>query len=472
MFGFSGWLAKLTGDDAVARDERQFLPAALEVLETPASPTGRALALSIGAFFTVTLIWSLAGRIDIIATAPGRLLPQGKVKVIQSLDPGVVRAIRVQDGDGVRAGQVLIELDTTQTGADRDRFSRDLQRSQLDVARLTALKRTAETGGAPASLIIPPGADADDVGQMRAALHSQVEGQAARLRGLDDQIAQKRAEAAEVTATIAKLNAGLPLLAEKERLHRDLHDQGYGTTFSYLDSQQALSDARNDLKVMAQRGVQARAAQANLSSQRAQASAEFAAQILADLAKAEEKNNELNQALIKAREKAQDTQLRAPVDGVVEQLAVHTVGGVVTPAERLAEIVPGGRGLTVEAQLANRDVGFVHPGQDVAIKVEAFAFTRYGLLHGKVIAVSRDSQTAPEAPLAPGASPAPGGAPASPTYVARIAVDRSDMQVDGKTQPLIAGMAVTAEIKTGRRSIMDYLLSPLARKSDEAMHER
>jgi hemolysin D len=321
-------------------------------------------------------------------------------------------------------------------------------------------------------LIVPAGANADDVAQVRAALRSQVETQAARVHGLEDQIAQKRAEAAEVAATIAKLKASLPMLAEKERLHKDLHDQGYGTTFSYLDSQQALSDARNDLNVLGQRAVQARAAQANLASQRDQVRAEYAAQILADLAKAEEKNNELTQDLVKAREKAGNTLLRAPVDGVVEQLAVHTVGGVVAPAEHLAVVVPGGRGLTVEAQLANRDVGFVRPGQDVAIKVETFTFTRYGLLHGRVIAVSRDSQAVPEAPASNGSAPAPAAGPASPAYLARIAVDQSDMQVDGRREPLIPGMAVTAEIKTGRRTIIDYLLSPLARKSNEALRER
>jgi subfamily B ATP-binding cassette protein HlyB/CyaB len=260
--------------------------------------------------------------------------------------------------------------------------------------------------------------------------------------------------------------------------------EGYGTTFSFLDAQQALSEAKHDLMVEAERGAQARATQADLESQRAQAMAEYAAQILSDLGKADEKNNELTQDLIKARDKSTDTQLRAPIDGVVEQLAAHTVGGVVTPAEHLLVVVPAGGGLTVEAQLANRDVGFVRPGQDVSIKVETFNFTRYGLIHGKVIDVSRD--TAPptdpasgRGPLAAAASgdgeddtPKDPGAPSSPTYVARIALDRADMIVDGRRQSLIPGMAVTAEIKTGRRTIINYLLSPIARKTQEALHER
>src|SRR5665213_4106684 len=160
-------------------DEREFLPAALEILETPPSPAGRALAFIIGAFFIIAVAWAFLGKVDVLATAPGRLLPTGKIKVIQPLDPGVVRAILVSDGDHVRAGQVLIELDPTATGADRDRLAHDLAAARLDVARLTALKRTAETGGAAAPFVAPSGASADDILQARAALGAQIDQQGA-----------------------------------------------------------------------------------------------------------------------------------------------------------------------------------------------------------------------------------------------------------------------------------------------------
>jgi hemolysin D len=161
--------------------------------------------------------------------------------------------------------------------------------------------------------------------------------------------------------------------------------------------------------------------------------------------------------------------LTAPVAGVVQDLAVHTIGGVVTPAERLMTVVPDSRRLTVEARLANRDIGFVHPGQDVAVKVETFAFTRYGVIHGKVVDVSRDVAALPDRPDSDHPNTA---AAATPSYVAQIALERADMVVDGETRALLPGMSVTAEIKTGRRTIIDYLLSPLARRESEAMHER
>ena len=263
------------------------------------------------------------------------------------------------------------------------------------------------------------------------------------------------------------------MLLQKRRLNQDLRDQGYGTSFAYLDAQQAVSDAQRDLPVEMAKSQQARAAAASLESQRAQAVAEYDAQILADLAKAEEKDNELTQDLVKATQKSAATQLVSPVDGVAEDLAVHTLGGVVTPAQQLLVIVPDDVGVTVEAQLANRDVGFVHAGQDVQIKVETFDFTHYGLIHGKVLAVSRDTVAPPPPP--PGVAPsenAPGAPPQTPGYVARISLARTDMNIDGHRQPLTPGMAVTAEIKTGQRTIINYLLSPLVRKGSEAMHER
>jgi hemolysin D len=454
-------------------DEREFLPAALEVLETPPSPTGRLLAMVIGGFFTLAVAWSFLGKVDVIATAPGRLLPSGNTKTIQPLDPGVVKTIAVQDGDHVKAGQLLVALDPTAVGADRDRLSRDLIQARLDVARLSALKPVAEGRGGPGALADVDGASPEDMVQARATLSAQLNGQAAKVSGLEEQIAEKRGEVGEVQATIAKTKASLPLLAEKSRLHEKLREQGYGTSFASLDAEQQLGESRRDVEVLAQKLTQARASVEGLQRQRAQAVSEFAAGALGELEKAREKENELSQDFIKAQQKSTASELRAPIDGVVEELAVHTVGGVVTPAQRLMIIVPDNQRLTVEAQLANRDVGFVHPGQDVAVKVETFTFTRYGLVHGKVIDVSRDAVAQAtrqaEDPTAPQSQAAQA---ASPTYLARISVDRTSMMVEGRREALMPGMAVTAEVKTGRRTIIDYLLSPLARKTNEAMHER
>ncbi|QUD88288.1 HlyD family type I secretion periplasmic adaptor subunit [Phenylobacterium montanum] len=472
--GFGGYLRRASSYFD-RNDEREFLPAALEIVETPPSPTGRLLGFIIIAFFGVAVAWSFFGRVDVLATAPGRLIPAGDVKVIQPLDPGVVRAIHVQDGDHVRAGQLLIELDPTQAGADSRRLSGDLIQAELDVARLSALKTAAETGRAPV-FVAPADAPPERVEEARAAMRAQADQQAAKLADLGQQISQKDAEAAEVGAEIDKINAQIPMLADKERIHRELTDQGFGTSLAYLDAQQQLAEARHELAVERQKAAQAAAARAALIQQRDGARSQYAAELLTDLRKAEEQQNESGQELIKARDKSSQTELRAPIDGVVDQLAVHTLHGVVTPAQHLMIVVPESRNLMIEAQLANRDVGFVHAGQPVKVKIETFNFTRYGLINGHVVGVSKDVITPPDEARqsqqgASGAA-APTAQPPSPTYVARIQLDRTSMMIDGREEPLQPGMAITAEIRTGDRSIIDYLLSPLARRTQESLHER
>jgi len=465
--------AVLAGGTPRHAEDAAFLPAALEILETPPSPTGRALAALIIGFFVLSVAWALLGKVDIFATAVGRLVPAGKVKIVQSLDAGRVRAINVQDGDHVRAGQVLIELDPTDTGADRNRLSHDLISAELDVARLRALKRAIDLHGDPHAIEPPAGANPREIQTANAAMHAQADGQAEKVASLQQQISAKQAEAAEVTAGIAKLRAIMPIAEDKRRRRETLRDKGYGTTFALLDAEQQVSETGGEIAVQTQRAAQVRASRAALDQQRREAGSQYASDILDQLSKAEQRRNELAGETIKAERKSFDTRLRSPIDGVVEQLAVHSIGGVISPAQRLLNVVPDNQSLFVEALVPNRDVGFIHPGQRAEIKIETFNFTRYGLLHGEVVSVARDSsppglREASDPQAADGAASAGG----SPTYSVRIRLNQATMLIDGKPQPLVPGMAVTAEIGTGRRTIMDYLLSPLARRAEESLHER
>ncbi len=459
--------------------EREFLPAALEVIETPASPLGRAIAGTIILFFLTAIAWAWFGHVDIIATAEGRIVPAGKVKLVQPLDSGIVKAIRVQDGDHVTAGQVLVELDPTTSTAERDKVAQDLLAAQLDVARLMALKQAASAGTLPQALATrPQDAPAHELEMAEAAMNAQAAEQAAKLAALEQQIAQKQAEAAEGQATIDKLKATIPVLEQKENLRKQLLDTQYGNRFAYLDAEQALLEAQHDLTVQTHHTVETEAAKSALERQYQQTKAEYAHQVLSDLAKAEQQVSEQSQELVKAERKSVETVLNAPIDGVVQQLAIHTVGGVVTPAEQLMVVVPEGNQLIVEAMVPNRDVGFVHLGQEAEVKVETFSFTRYGLIHGMVIGLSRDAVTEDQRrPDRPDERDKPSGTKdsdntGSPSYVARVQLDRTNLMVEGEEQPLGPGMAVTAEIKTGSRRIIDYLLSPLRKYAQDAGRER
>jgi hemolysin D len=456
-----------------SRDEREFLPAALEIIESPASPVGRAIGGVIIAFFILALAWAILGRVDIVATMPGKIVPTGRTKVIQPLEIGVVRAIHVKDGESVRAGQVLVELDPTANVAERDRLTSELLGVRLDVARLSAM--TSGGNHPAAQFSAPPGATSAQLALTRGLLESQIAGQNAKLAGLDSQAAQNEANRAAVVAAIEKLTATLPLVRQRVEVRKLLSDRQLGSKLAYLDAAQELVEGEKELVIQQKRLTEAEAALAATAEQRRQTEAEQHRAILADLKQAEEKAAALEQEGLKVEDRLRHQILTAPVEGIVQQLAVHTIGGVVTPAEPLMTIVPSGSHIEIDAAVSNTDIGFVRAGQPAAIKVNTFNFTRYGLLHGEVRSVSADavgSLSRPTTARDSGVEEEPPAEGREPSFTARISMDRTQMQIEGRLVELRPGMTVTVEVDTGRRRVIDYLLSPLLRYQQESLRER
>ena len=426
--------------------------------------------------FSVALVWSWLGTIDIVASATGKIVPSGRVKVVQPFETGVVRAIRVQDGQAVRAGDVLIELDPTVNAAERDHLHNDLVAEQLNIARLRAA--LAASDDREADFTPPAGADLALISAQRQLLLNQVSEHRAKLASLARQQAQKDAEQATTAATIHKLEATIPVIQQRVDIRKTLVEKELGSKLSYFEILQQLVDAQEELGVQQSHLHEAEAAAAAIGETREQAVAEYSHSLSDELAKAEQKANGLAQDLIKAEQRTKLQQLVAPVDGVVQQLAVHTVGGVVTPAQALLVVVPADSQLEIEAMVSNRDIGFVHTGQQAAIKIDTFNFTRYGLLQGKVLSVSQDAVIRDRQQERPGnqglgsvnETSEPKGQELN--YSARISLDRTQMQIDDRMVNLSPGMAVTVEIKTGSRTILSYLLSPLRRYRQEMLRER
>jgi hemolysin D len=454
--------------------ELAFLPAALEIAETPPSPVGRAVGGTIIAIFCVALAWATIGKVDIVVTANGKIIPSGRTKLIQPLEAGVVRAILVHDGQQVRAGDSLIELDPTMTTAERDRVKGDLVGAQLDVARLRA---ALAEGNDPLAAFHPPeGATTAQIEMHRQFLASQTSEQRSKMFELDRQTSQKEAERTTMEANITKLEATIPLLQERVDVRKYLFDKALGTKLTYLSEQQDLVGQQQDLLIQRSKMKEVDASLAALRETRDRTAAEFRRTLFDELVKAEQKSAGMAQDAIKAERRAKLQDLVAPVDGVVQQLAVHTVGGVVTPAQALAVVVPQDSHLEIEATLSNDDVGFVHTGQEVEIKVHTFSFTRYGLLHGRVLGVSTDSipreggDARPRAENASERDPQQQGQDL--VYAVRISLDQHQMRDGDKMVDLGPGMAVTAEVKTGSRRIIGYLLSPLAKYEHDVGRER
>ena len=458
------------------RREFAFLPAALEIVETPPSPIGRAIVAIIVVLFCVALVWSWWGTIDIVASATGKIVPSGRTKIIQPFETGVVRAIRVQDGQAVKAGDVLVELDSTVNAAERDHLRNDLLAEQLNVARMRAALGAGDDHAA--DFVAPSGADPILVSTQRQLLLNQVTEHRAKIAALARQQAQKEAEQATTGAAIHKLEAMIPVVQQRVDIRKTLMERELSSKITYYEILQLLVEQQEELRVQNSHLREAEAAVAAIRETRGQAVAEYRRSLSDELTKAEQKVSGLIQDLIKAERKTTLQRLAAPVDGVVQQLAIHTVGGVVTPAQALLVIVPSDSRLEIEAMVSNRDIGFVHAGQQAEIKIDTFNFTRYGLLHGDVLNVSQDAiirdqpqdRTGNRRLGAQNDSSEPKGQELN--YSARISLDRTKMQVDDRMVDLSPGMAVTVEIKTGARTILSYLLSPLLRYQQEVLHER
>ena len=435
--------------------EVDFLPAALEVIEKPVSPTGRITVWVLMLGLAITAAWLVFGRVDVVVSAEGKTLPSGNIKLIQSAGSGLVRGVYVHDGDVVKAGQPLVDLDPTLSGADLSEAQKALANDQLDIARDLAIADAL--AGRGLHFNPPKGLDpriADTQARLIAAQIAAVEASA---NGLEAARRSSLAEARGADAQIAKLNDTVPILSHELSNMQELDRKGYAPGLRLLELQRQQRGEAGDRDVALAQQAKGVADAAKFSDQAVQTREEARRTALADLAKAQADAILRQEEVTKASAKRQFQRLVAPVGGTVQQLTLHTIGGVVEPAKALMVIVPSSDGLEVEARILNKDAGFVHEGQPVAVKFEAFPFTRYGTAPGIVKHISRDAVPDPKM---------------GSVYIVTIALQRGYIEVDGRNVPLTAGLTATADIRTGSRRIISYLLSPLQTTVAQAGRER
>lgn len=441
--------AELAGPQRLA-DETAFLPAALSLQETPVHPAPRRLAWTIMVLFLLALVWSIFGQVDIVAVAPGRIIVSDRTKVIQPLEASVVKSVLVKDGGRVRAGQVLVELDPTMASADKASVQEQLNAAISEEQRTAALLKALATGQAPS---LPKGADAGT----RSLLQSEWQDIRAKLAKLDAETARRRAEMATVQATIAKLEDTVPMAQAREADFKRLVDQGYISGHATQDKTRERVELERDLSTQRARLAEAQAMLRESEGARASFRAETVRQLNDRNAQAATKRLQFGADHSKASQRERLTQLTAPVDGIVQQLAIHTTGGVVTSAQPLMIVVPDSPTVTAEITVANQDIGFVNAGQTATVKLETFPYTRYGTVDARVEVVTADAVTDEKK---------------GSYYPAILTLSQKDMDIDGKRIPLSPGMNITAEIKTGKRRVIEYLLSPVQRAGNESLRER
>jgi hemolysin D len=440
-------------------DEAEFLASAIALEKTPVSPAPRvAIWLLIG-FSAAVVLWAVFGKLDIVATASGKIVASGRSKTIQAIETASVKTIAVHEGDSVKAGQLLLELDATASAADAARLSAELASAQLKSLRAKALLTSLETGRMPVLPTLSPAMN------MPPALLAEAQRQAqgvyaeyqARLERIDADTERRRAELHSTEELARKLEQTLPLVSRRAQDYKDLSERSYVSHHAWMEKEQQRLEQEGELKTQHSRVGEIRAALREAQAQRSSLVAEMRRQLLDQLTEGEQQTQAATQELIKAQARQQLMQVHAPIDGTVQQLAVNTIGGVVTPAQALMLLVPDQYPIEVEARLENKDIGFVRPGQAVEVKIETFPYTRYGTIRGKVAHVSHDAVTDDKQTL---------------SYLARIQLEQSSIHVDEKMIALSPGMAVAVEIKTGWRRVMDYFLSPLVEYGSESLRER
>jgi hemolysin D len=410
------------------QQEAEFLPAALSLQEAPDSASLRWTARLLVSMVVVALVWSLVGQIDIVVSANGKVIPSGRIKTVASVEVASVRALLVREGQHVKAGEVLMELDATSSDSERDKAADAVAQARLQVARAAAMMQAVQQLRAP---------QLEAVAEVAAPQWDSVQ------RQLQGQYQDFRARLARLDDEIVRYDAALRLATQRAKDYRELSADHSVSHHAWLEKEQARIDLQGQL--------------ADARNQRAALLAQTLKEAHDSRIEAEKIIESARQDQRRAEEHSNLLRLTAPVTGTVQQLAVHTVGGVVAATQPLMLIVPEDGDIEIEAQIENKDVGFVEVGQEVEVKVDAFDYTKYGTLPARVASISRDAIQDEKKGL---------------IYTTRIVLDRSTLDVEGRRLGLSAGLAVNVGIRTGSRRVIEYVLSPLLRHQKEALHER
>ncbi|WP_257557044.1 HlyD family type I secretion periplasmic adaptor subunit [Sphingobium sp. CFD-2] len=435
--------------------ETDFLPAALEATETPPSPIGRSIIWTIIAAALLALLWACLSKVDVVAVAEGRVVPRARLQSVEAAEAGVIRAIHVREGQRVRAGQLLIDLDPTFADADAGSARTELATAALTRARSGAL--LAYVAGQPPEFIEPEGADVAAAAAERQLVDARIREYDARRASLLEKRTGAGAAAEMAAQQAAKLRETLPLAEARLAALRELEAKGYAARLRVMEVEERVIAIRRDYQVEMARQNEARAQMAALDRDLAQAEQEFRGEAAKEKAEAESVFATRAETVRKADQRQALQRLVAPVDGVINEISVTTIGEVAEAGKPLVTIVPGGDELIVEALVLNKDAGFVKRGDPVVVKLEAYPFTRHGTIAGKLENISADSIVDERRGL---------------VFPARVTLSKSALRVEGHNAELSPGMVAIAEIVTDQRRVIDFLWSPVARAVAEAGRER
>lgn len=457
--------------------DTDFLPASLELLLAPTSPIATSFIFLVAAIAFSVIAWSYFGRLDIYAVATGKIQPSGRSKIVQPFEPGKVASIKVQNGTRVSAGDVLLQLDSTDAVAEWEAAAHDLASARAEARRRRAAVAAAESAGFLLAAT-PIAASPESTDRESAGLDADLAQLKSSIDVLRKQIAEKAATESRLKASIEERQRLIELSRERVKMRSMLDAKGVGSRALVIEANEELE--RELTTDAAERGqiIENDAAVVSLESKMSAAEKQFVSEQTEKLIEAERKADRLTQDLVKAQSKVTRARLTAPIDGTVQQLSITTLGQVVTTGQSLMVIVPFEAPIEVEAYVSNRDIGFVEVGQHVIIKVDAFPFTRFGTIEGEVVRIAKDgvderdaTGDATSASRTQGAS-REGGRNDTLVFPTTISLKKSLMTINDHDVAMVPGMSVSVEIKTGERRAIDFVLSPLREVSSSFGHER
>lgn len=397
--------------------------------------------------------WSSLATLDEVAIAPGEVIPQGRIKIVQHLEGGIIEAIHVQEGDTVEQGEPLVQLDLGSLGVNRE----ELQ-VRLDGALLRRARLIAELKGLDLTLPQEPaerqpalaGAESDAFFARRRELETV-------MSGLRAQTEQRELQVQELEAQKASVTNNLAFARERLRLSQSLLSKGLTARMEHLEIEAEVEKLEGELNTLTTSVPRARAAVVEAGENLKEARDRFNRQAQEDLGQVEEDVARLRKLLAEATKQGVRTEIRSPTDGIVKNMRYNTIGGVVSPGEAIMEIVPTGDRLVVEAKLSPMDRGYVAPGQRAVVKVTAYDFVRYGGLDGTVVGVAPDSSTDENG---------------VPYFRVIVETDKTHLGAEEGRLPITPGMQASVDIHTGENTVMTYLVKPVLKLRSEAFRER
>ncbi|WP_429195201.1 HlyD family type I secretion periplasmic adaptor subunit [Aeromonas veronii] len=442
-----------------ATEYHAFYPALIRLQKVAPHPLGRWVLWGNLILLFFLICWALIGRIDIVAVADGKLVPESYLKIVQPSEPGIIKEILVHEGETVSAGQVLMRMDAMISDADLSATTTAYERKRLQLERIDA--EITNNPFQPDFQVSPA-----LIKEIELQYQANQDALTATLEEEHSRLNKAKQEMATANQQLKSIESILPYYHEQEKAYEILVKKGFVGELLEAEKRRELIEKEQEMATQIHVIASAQASIEQSHKKIKQIKADYARQLYLERNEVQIEIDKLTKEIEKQRHKRSLLELKAPSDGVIKDLATHTSGTVVQPGTVLASLVPHKENMKVEVWVSNEDVGFVHPGQPVKLKFSAYSFQKYGMGRGVVEHVSADAQSTEEA-RDQGVS----GQQAL-RYKALVKLVGNALEMDGVSYPLSVGMQTTAEIVLGDRTVAEYLLSPVQRAWHEAGRER